>query len=197
MRVLKKQPVAILIALIVVAGAIFFGVNRSVGEEVAAVRAQFYEGVFDSQAGFTRPGIQGELTQRTTAAMRMLSIGEHSHADSSELEQAGRELHAARAALIDLLTAGAGPSALFAADQTLSLAAARYYAILHPLVEAAVGDDLEALEASHNTLLAAAGVIETSGYNEAVGAFHRTVLGGFPMNVLRAFVFVQMPELFA
>ena len=197
MRVLKKQPVAILIALLVVVGAIFFGINRSVGEEVAAVRAQFYEGVFDPQAGFTRPGIQGQLTQRTTATMRMLSIGEHSHADSSELEQAGRELHTARTALIDLLTVGAGPSALFAADQELTLVSMRYFSLLHPLVEAAEGEDLEALEGANNTLLAAAGAIETSGYNEAVGAFHRTVLGGFPMNILRAFVFVQMPELFA
>ena len=197
MRILKKQPVAILIALIVVAGAIFFGINRSVGEEVAAVRAQFYEGVFDPQAGFTRAGIHGQLTQRTTAAMRMLSIGAHSHGDSEELEQAGRELHAARTALIDLLTVGAGPRALFAADQELTLASMRYFSLLHPLVEAAEGEDLQALEGANHTLLAAAGAIEASGYNEAVGAFHRTVLGQFPMNVLRALVFVQMPELFA
>ena len=197
MKHLKKQPVAILLALLVVAGALFFGVNRSVSEQVAAMKEQFYNGVFDPAVGYVRPGIHGQLTQRTTAALRMLSIGEHSHADSSELEQAGRELHAARTALIDLLTVGAGPSALFAADQTLSLAADRYYAILHPMVVVATGDDLEALESANHTLLAAAGAIETSGYNEAVGAFHRTVLGGFPMNILRAFVFVQMPELFA
>ena len=197
MKHLKKQPVAILIALIIVAGAIFLGVNRSVNEQVAEIKAQFMNGVFDAAAGYTRPGIHGQLTQRTTAAMRMLSIGEHSHADSQELTDAGRELHAARSALIDLLTVGAGPSALFQADQIFDMAADRYYALLHPLVVEAEGEDLQALEAADATMRGAARVIEESGYNELVGTFHRTVLGQFPMNVLRVMVFVRMPELFA
>jgi len=194
---LKKQPVAILLALLVVAGALFFGVNRSVSEQVAAMKEQFYNGVFDPAVGYVRPGIHGQLTQRTTAALRMLSIGEHSHADSEELDDAARDLLAARAELLDLLTAGAGPSALFPADQALGMAAVRYYAILHPLVLEAEGEDLPALEAAYGTMQSAARVILESGYNEAVGTFHRTVLGQFPMNILRSIVFVQMPELFA
>jgi len=83
------------------------------------------------------------------------------------------------------------------ADQTLTMAAERYYTLLHPLVAAAEGEDLPALEAANDVVLSAARVIQQSGYNEAVGAFHRTVLGQFPMTVLRGIVFVQMPELFA
>ena len=199
MKLLKKQPVAILIALLLMAGSIVFGINRSVGEEVTAVKDQFINGVFDPQAGFVRPGIHGQLTQRTTAAMRMLSIGEHNRGDvyGRGFAEATQELQAARAAMIELLTVGAGPRALFAADQELSLAAERYFAILHPLVVAADGEDLEALESAYNTMQSAARVISESGYNEAVGAFHRTVLGQFPMNILQPIVFVQMPELFA
>jgi len=197
LKLLKKQPVAILIALLVVAGALLFGVNRSVGGQVAAVQEQFYSGVFDPQAGFTRPGIHGQLTQRTTAALRMLSIGEHSHGDAPELEDADRALREARAALLDLLTVGAGPSELFPADQALGMAASRYYTALHALVVAADGDDLDALESAYGTMQSAARVILESGYNEAVGTFHRTVMGQFPMNVLRPVVFQQMPELFA
>jgi len=197
MRHLKKQPIAILLALVLVAGSLFFGVNRSVGEQVTIVKEQFFNGVLDPAAGFVRPGIHGQLTQRTTAALRMLSIGAYSHGDEAELEDAHRALEQARRGLLDLLTAGAGPSALFVADQTLTVAAERYYALLHPLVVAAEGEDLLALEGANNTMLNAARVIRESGYNEAVGTFHRTVLGQFPMNILRAFVFVQMPELFA
>ena len=192
---LKKQPVALLIALLLVAGSLFLGVNRSVSEEVAAVKEQFYSGVFDPTVGYVRPGIHGQLVQRTTAALRMLSIGEHSH--SGELESAAEDLSAARGALLDLLTVGAGPGALFQADQALTVAAERYFALLHPLVEEAEGEDLLALEAANSTMLSAARVIETSRYNETVGVFHRTVLGPFPMNFLRTIVFVEMPELFA
>jgi len=195
LKYLKKQPVALLIALVLMAGSLFFGVNRSVSEEVTAVREQFYSGVFDPSVGYVRPGIHGQLVQRTTAALRMLSIGEHSH--SGELAEAGAELQGARGALLDLLTIGAGPSALFQADQDLTVAAERYFALLHPLVLEAEGEDLQALESANSTMLSAARVIETSRYNETVGVFHRTVLGQFPMNFLRALVFVEMPELFA
>jgi len=197
MKLLKKQPVAILIALIVVAGALVFGVNRSVGAEVEAVRAQFYSGVFDPQAGFTRTGIHGQLTQRSTAALRMLSIGEFSHPDSEELAEVELQLRTAQGALISALTHGMGPSALFSIDQALELAAERYFAVLHPLVVEAEGEDLAALEAAYGTMQGAARVIRESGYNEAVRTFHRTVMGQFPMNVLRPIVFQQMPELFA
>lgn len=197
MKILKKQPVAILVALLIMTLALVYGVNRSVGEQATAVKDQFYNGVLDGQAGFRRAGIHGQLTQRTTAAMRMLAIGDFSHPDEPELQTAGAELQTARAEMIDLLTEGAAPGALFVADQNLTLAAQRYFALLHPLVTAAQGEDLEALEAAEDTMQNAARVIAESGYNEAVGVFHRTVMGNFPMTVLRAIVFVQMPELFA
>jgi len=195
LRHLKKQPIAILLALLIVAGAVFIGVNRSVGEQVAAVREQFYSGVADP-AGGTRPGIQGQLTLRTTAALRMLSIGE-SYADSNELAGARADLQAARQELLRLLTVGAGASVLFDADQAMGFAASRYFAVLHPIVMAAEGEEITALEASYDTMQSAARTIQDSGYNEAVGAFHRTVMGEFPMTALRPIVFVRMPELFA
>ncbi|MCL2842893.1 MAG: hypothetical protein FWE28_05420 [Oscillospiraceae bacterium] len=197
MKILKKQPVAIFVALIIMALALVYGVNRSVSEQVTAVKDQFYNGVFDEQAGFRRAGIHGQLTQRTTAAMRMLAIGDFSHPDVAELQTAGAELQSARNEMIALLTEGATPSALFLADQNLTVATQRYFALLHPLVAAAQGEDLEALEAAEDTMQNAARVISESGYNEAVGVFNRTVMGGFPMTVLRVIVLVQMPELFA
>ena len=198
MRHLKKQPVAILLALILVAGSVFLGVNRSVSEQVAVLKEQFYNGVFDPAVGYVRPGIHGQLTQRTTATLRMLTIGAgYHHADEAELRDAHQALEQARSVLLNLLTAGAGPSALFVADQAMTMAVERYYALLHPLILADEGEDLQALESANDTVLNAARVIQQSGYNEAVGAFHRTVLGQFPMTVLREIVFVQMPELFA
>ena|GEM_PF-292987 len=197
MRHLKKQPVAIFIALVLMTLSLVYGVNRSVGERATAVKEQFYHGVFDGQAGFYRPGIQGQLTQRTTAALRMLSIGEYNHREDEALVTAGLDLHEARLHLIDLLAEGATPHVLFQADQDLALAALRYYALLHPLVVSAEGEDLAALESAEHTMLGAARVIAESGYNEAVGLFNRNVMGRFPMNVLRSIVFVQMPELFA
>jgi len=197
MKILKKQPVAVLVALVIMALALVYGVNRSVGEQVSYVKDQFYNGVFDAHAGFRRAGIHGQLTQRTTAAMRMLAIGDFSHPDEPELQSAGDELQAARDDMIALLTEGATPSRLFVADQELTITANRYFMLLHPLVVAAEGEDLEALETAENTMQSAARVIAESGYNEAVGVFNRTVMGAFPMTVLRVIVFVQMPELFA
>ena len=130
-------------------------------------------------------------------AIDVLRARKRQPAPAGELADAGRDLEAARRELLDLLTVGAGPSALFLADQDLTLQAMRYFSLLHPLVVEAEGEDLAALEAANNTMQSAARVIETSGYNESVGVFHRTVLGQFPMNFLREIVFVQMPELFA
>jgi len=196
MKLLKKQPIALLIALIVILGATFFGANRSLGAEVRQTTAQFYDGVFSETQGRVLPSIYGQLGQRSTAALQILSIGEHSHGDDVALNAAGTELRAARQDLVALLTSGS-PGELFVADQVLGVTVERYYAILHPLVVVAEGDDLAALENAFNTMQSAARVIRDSGYNEAIRDFHRTVLGRFPTNILIEIVFVSPPELFA
>ena len=197
MEKLKKRPVALLLALLIVAGSLVIGVNRSLGQEISAVGDQFFSGVYDPASGFTRPSIHSQLTRRATAAVRILSIGEHSHGDEASLREAGTELRAARADLVNLLEAGASPRVLHQADQVLASAVDRYYALLHPLVTAALGEDFETLEAEHSAMQSAARVISESGYNEAVGAFNRTVMGEFPIRILRGLIFVQPPELFA
>ena len=197
MEKLKKRPVAFLIAVLLVIGSLLFGVNRSLGQEVRAVEDQFFTGVYDADRGFSRPSIHSQLTRRATAALRILSIGEHSHGEEASLQAPGVELRAAREGLVDLLEAGASPRVLFQADQDLTAAVDRYYALLHPLAVIAQGEDLETLETEHEAMQNAARVIKESGYNEAVGVFNRTVLGQFPLNILRGIVFVQPPELFA
>ena len=196
MKLLKKQPIAVLIALLVVLGATFYGANRSLGLEIRQVADQFYDGVYDPIQGRVLPSIYGQLEQRATAALRMVSIGEHSHGDNVDLSDAATDLLAARQDLIAMLMTGS-PGELFLADQVLDIAATRHYAILHPLVVAAEGEDLAALESAYNTMQSAARVIRESGYNEAVRGFHRNVLERFPANLLMEIVFVRPPELFA
>jgi len=196
MKLLKKQPIALLITLLIVFVATFFGVNRSLGAEIRQAEDQFYSGVFDPAQNRVLSSIFGQLEQRATASLRILSIGEHSHPNDAALHGVGADLREARRMMIELLTSGS-PQALFQADQDLQLAVERYYAVLHPLIQGAEGEDLEALESAYNTMENAARVITQSGYNEAIREFHRTVLGAFPTNVLMNFVFVSPPELFA
>ena len=200
MKHLKKQPLAMLLALVIVLGGTFIGLNRSLGAEMQQAADQFHNGVFDPVQNRVLPSIFGQLEQRATASLRILSIGEHSHAEDhardDNLNLAAKDLREARQTLITLFTSGS-PRDLFAADQALELAAARYYALLHPLVRSAEGDDLQTLEAAYSTMQSAARVISESGYNEAIREFHGTVLGRFPTNFLMIFVFTDPPELFS
>jgi len=196
MKLLKKQPIAILLALIIIAGATFFGANRSLGAVSREAAAQFYGGVYSEAQGRVLPSIYGQLEQRATASLRILSIGEHSHGGDPALSTAEADLRDARRTLVDLLASGT-PSALFEADQALELATERYAALLRPLIEEADGEDLDALDSAQNTMQSAARVIRESGYNEAIRTFHRDVLGRFPTSFLMGIVFVDPPELFA
>ena len=197
MKHLKKRPVAVLIALLVVIVSLLFGVNRSLGQQAAAMTEQFYIGVLDQEAGFRRTSIHSLLDRRATGAVRILSIGTHNFEHEDSLRGPEAELREARETLRDLLEAGAPPRALFRADQALTMALDRYYALLHPLMLEAQREDLETLEAEYAAVLSATRAITESGYNEAVGAFNRMVWGRFPINVLRPIVFVQPPEMFA
>jgi len=196
MKLLKKQPIAILLALVIIAGATFFGANRSLRAASREATAQFYAGVYDTAESRVRPSIYGQLEQRATASLRILSIGEHSHGGDPALSTAETDLREARRTLVDLLASGT-PSALFEADQALELAAERYAALLRPLIEAVDGEDLDALDSAQNTMQNAARVIRESGYNEAIRVFHRDVLGRFPTSFLMGIVFADPPELFA
>jgi len=196
MKHLKKQPIAIFLALIIIAGATFFGAHRSLRAASNQVAAQFYEGVYDEVQGRVLPSIYGQLEQRATAALRMISIGEHSHGDDDTLALAEKELRGTRRDLVDLLASGS-PGELFEADQAIGLAAERYHALLRPLVETADGEDLDALDMAWSTMQNAARVMRESGYNEAIRAFHRDVLERFPTRFLMEIVFVNPPELFA
>ena len=197
MKHLKKRFVACLIALLVVLISLVFGVNRSLGQQAAAMTEQFYIGVFDAEAGFRRSSIHSQLDRRATGAVRILAIGTHNFENEASLHGPETELREARETLVDLLESGAAPRVLFQADQALTAALDRYYAILHPLMLAAQGDDLEVLEREYAAVLSAARVITESGYNEAVGAFNRTVWTRFPINLLRPVIFIQPPEMFA
>lgn len=197
MKTLKKRPVACLIALLIVLASLVFGVNRSLAQQVTAVNDQFHLGVFDEETGQRRTSIHSQLDRRITGTLRILAIGDLNlrYGESFQaLHGPATDLREARETLRDLLEAGASPRALFQADQTLTIALDRYYALLHPLVSA---ETLQTLEEEYEAIVRAAQYITESGYNEAVGAFNRTIWGQFPVSLLRAVIFVQPPEMFA
>ena len=193
MKILKNQAVALLLCLILISGATWYGANRSLGARIYTVNEMFYEGVsYHPELGRPMPSIHGQLSQRATAALRVLSIGEH----RAGLEQSREVLETARRNLARLLDGGS-PGELFLADLELSFAFADYIAVLRPMLQAENAPDLETLDAAYDTMRNAARVIRDSGYNEVVLAFYDEVLGRFPTNILINIVSHNPPERFA
>ena len=184
---LKNRRVAVIIAIIVILLSTVFGVNRSLGEKAAEVRDLFENGVYDQNQRYSRRSIASQLRVRSDASLGLLSISS-SH---SLLEDEVKTLRSAR----DQLLTASGPGAKYDADEAMGRAFSDLYDKL-----STVSDDVDsATRADYylSQMQGAARVIESSGYNEAVRAFDRSVMSVFPINFLKRISFVQDPELFA
>ena len=94
----------------------------------------------------------------------------------------------------DLIYNGGSLSELYAANKLMGTA---FDALYNVLSQAELDTkDAKRIEEYKTEMTGAAGEIETSGYNESVREFDRTVLSVFPTNILKNICFVDTPELF-
>lgn len=186
MSFFKKRSGALVIAIAAALLATVFGAHRSLSSECQKITDSFYEGVYDKDWDATRPSIDSQLNQRHNAANGLVSILN----GYDQLETEAESLRSARIRLAD----AEGVQACYQANQELETAFDSAMSALEGL--GASGEDLEFASEYENTFNNAQNVIDDAGYNEAVRAFRRNVLGIFPTNLLKTILGVDAPELF-
>ena len=178
MTLLKKRPMAIAVAVLVMLSSTLFSARRGLTRQCSAVEQQFYTG-----AAGDYTGIYAQLEYAADSANRIVA----------ELAVQGTEaadLRETRAALLDTLESGdlhgihTAAEAMFAAADTL-------YAGLD--TQALPEDSRAYIEQAMDDLHGAHRVIRDSGYNAAVEALETEVLSRFPANVLAELTRVQAP----
>lgn len=186
MSILKKRPIAMLIALAVILLSTLFGAHRSLGAACREVEDKFYSGVYNAQGKYTRPSIADQIEKSRTAAMGVYTViagYPELNAETETLSQKLRQVSGTK----DI-------SAAYEANYELNYA-------VNAAVDASkkvtmTSGDQSNLEAYITTFSGAQKTIREAGYNEAVREFDRNTLNVFPTNLLKGIVFVDAPALF-
>jgi len=184
MSVLRKKPVAILIAALIVVLSTLIGARTSLSRTSGEVEELFYSGV--EYDGYVHSSIASQLTKRAEAANGLLSVG-RAHDLNSEctaLAQAREEL-----------MAGGTISVQYLNDVALEKAFAVLQAALGKC--ALTERETAAVETYVSTFNNAAHVIGASGYNDAVRKAYSSTFGRFPANVLCSVTGVKAPQYFS
>ena len=191
MTFLKSRKGAWIVCAAVILFSVLFGSHRSLSSEMEKISAGFTNGVYDEASEYMRPSITEQLSERCACALNLETVGSKYYEAASETAA----LRSARNQLLDLLSAGAGPSALYEADLQMDIAFSDLYTSLS-------GGDIAAEDSTRivddlDRMTSAAYVIEKSGYNESVLEFRNSVLSKFPTNLLKFLSAGSIPELFA
>ena len=186
MEFFKKRTGALLVAVAIISLSTLYGAHRSLGAACQEITDSFYSGVYDQSWGTTRTSINSQLIKRQEAALGIISIA----SSFPELESYTDNLRSSR----DNLIAAKAVSDLYDANFALE---DDYKNMISALSDVELSDSQrESVSAYSSTFKGAQNVIDSSGYNEAVRDFSRSVLNVFPTNLLRSVTFVNEPELF-
>ena len=189
---LKKRPIAVLIAAVLIFLSTIFSAHRTLGAKSREVSDSFNLGVYDKDWDSNRRSISSQLLKRCEAANTLLSVS----AKITEAEDNTKELREKRSALMgsgNSLTK-ASPHELYELNEELTKSFDKLSSQLDALNLSR--RDKEIVEESIGTFKGAQSVIASSGYNELVREFDRTTLNVFPANILKDVAFVKTPELF-
>jgi hypothetical protein len=170
-------------AAIVCAVSLFLGSTRSVGKLARDVRDMFYDGVPDTEQGYTRPSVDSQLQIRADAAGGLVTAAvKYAPVD---------ELISARTAL-----SSAGTIAeKSAANSELGKRFDELLDLLRNGGITIVERDAELIEAYAAEFRGSQGVIEASGYNDAARNFSRTAKS-FPVSVFTIDAVIDCPAVF-
>ena len=183
---LKKRPIAILIAVAVISLSTIFSAHRTLGAKSQEVSDSFYSGVYDSEWNTNRKSISSQLVKRDEASNALLSVA----SDYKEAADATLELRESRNAFLR----SNGRHETFKNNEELTKSFDRLISQMNSLELSSREEDI--VEDSITSFRGAQNVINNAGYNELVREFERNTLNVFPANVLKTVAFVKTPELF-
>jgi hypothetical protein len=179
----------IIIAVVIILLAIYFGINRSLGGKMNKASAAFTEGVpSSSDYGIS---ISEQLKARIDACNNMQTIAAKYEAVLSEYSA----LRFARNDLYDLWLAAEDMDlhAIYEANEKLAEAFNTVYDVLYPLATPKQQGEIDGYKSIMDN---AQREIEESGYNEYIRQFYDTVLNRFPANILRYICKAKPPQYF-
>lgn len=186
MSILKKRPVALLIAAALVLASTLISVNVKFGAKCADVADSFYDGVEAARA-YRQPGIGSHLNNLCTYADSVAIILDNYGADVEELSWDSEALKYALGYSREDI-----PYIYSCYEDLLStLNAVRYQAQGYPLSER----DAESVEDYLSRIDGAVNAIGESDYNGVVREFLRRY-DHFPTDLLAEMAGVEMPEAF-
>lgn len=183
MAVLKRRSVAILIAVILVIVSTSTGVKISLESASRDIEELFYSGV--EYDGYLHPSIYSQLEKRSDAANGLLTIGRKYEltAECDDLEQAR-----------EFLGYSSSPSSYYYNNEDLQKA---FDVLKNELNNCELTErDAKLVEEYSSIFENATGVIDDSGYNEAVRAFYRDVIYQFPAEWFYYNMYIDTPSYF-
>ncbi len=179
----------IVLAVVIILLAIYFGINKSLGGKMNKASAAFTEGVPSStDYGIS---ISEQLKARIDACNNMQTIAAKYEAVLSEYSA----LRFARNDLYDLWLAAENTDlhAMYEANEKLTGAFNTLYDKLYPLATPKQQGEIDGFKSIMDN---AQREIEESGYNEYIREFYDTVLNNFPANILRYICKAKPPQYF-
>lgn len=185
MDFLKKRPVAILLAIVIVLGSTLLSVNVKLGKKCAAVTNGFYSGV--TYDGYKHPAVSAQLENISAAALGMASLGS---------SYTGVDVKAVQTAQEDLNSSIQNGSVSQIYDRYAALIAETDKLDAAMKAQKLSDRDATGLSEYESTISAAQGVIEKSGYNETVRDFLSGTYNVFPANMFAGICGVKAPQLF-
>lgn len=192
-KFLTSRGGAVVICVVIVLLSTYFGAYRSLTVASREVADGFSNGVTytdDSGNTYLHKSIRSQILNRSEASINLASVAD----TFQEAKEEAQELRGAYNEVRDLIYNGGSLSELYAANKLMGTA---FDALYNVLSQAELDTkDAKRIEEYKTEMTGAAGEIETSGYNESVREFDRTVLSVFPTNILKNICFVDTPELF-
>lgn len=185
MDTLKKRPVAILLALVIVVGSTLLSSGIKLKQACQTVTDGFYSGV--TYGGYEHPSIQSQLKNVSSAALGLATLAaNYTGVDASAVKSARNDLDSSLengtpGEIYDRYTALLSGTAALTADLQAQ-----------PLSDR----DASGVTQYESILTSASGVIDKSGYNDTVRGFLRDTYDAFPASFFAGLTGVSAPELF-
>lgn len=185
METLKKRPIAILLAIVIVLASTLLTAGTKLKSACQKVTDGFYSGV--TYDGYAHPSIKSQLKNISSSALGLATIAaNYTGVDAAAVKTDRSNL--------DSSLENGSPAQIY---KTYTALAADTAALVSSLKAQSLSSrDASGVTQYENTISSAAGVIEKSGYNDTVRDFLRETYNVFPASFFASLTGVAAPELF-
>ena len=185
METLKKRPIAILLALIIVAGSTLLSVGIKLGRECQKITDGFYSGV--TYDGYEHPSVQSQLKNISGAALGVTTLASnYSGVDASAVKEARENF--------DSSLENGTVSEIY--DRYAALLSSTQTLISNMKSQTLTDRDKAGVTQYEGIITGASSVIDKSGYNDTVREFMRDTYDVFPASLFAGITDVSAPQYF-